>query len=95
MNVSGTGRAVGAVKRALSTLWGGRASRGRVAEWPVTDPILPVPVQPQDNATAKSIARMRSGERSRRRTFRQDPASGWTASNESRSANHVFTPIDA
>ena len=53
-----------------------RASRGRVAEWPVTDPILPVLVLPQDNAMAKSIARLRSGERSRRRTFRQDPASG-------------------
>jgi hypothetical protein len=67
---------VGAVKRALSTLWDGGASRGRVAEWPVADPILPVLVLTQDNATAKSIARMRSGERSRRRPFRQDPASG-------------------
>jgi len=28
------------VERALSTLWDGRVSRGRVAEWPVTDPIL-------------------------------------------------------
>jgi hypothetical protein len=35
-----TGRAVGAIKRALSTLWEVRASRGRVAEWPVADPIL-------------------------------------------------------
>jgi len=38
--VSGTGRAVGAVQWALSILWEARASRGRVAEWPVTDPIL-------------------------------------------------------
>ena len=53
-----------------------RASRGRVAEWPVTDPILPVLVLIQDTVTAKSIARLRSGERSRRRPFRQDPASG-------------------
>ena len=52
------------------------ASRGRVAEWPVTDPILPVLVPPQDNAMGKSIARLRPGERSRRRPFRQDPASG-------------------
>ena len=42
-----TGRAVGAVERAVSTLWDKRASRGRVAEWPVTDPILPVLVLTQ------------------------------------------------
>jgi len=53
-----------------------RPSRGRVAEWPVTDPILPVLVLTQDNATAKSIARMRPEKRGRRRPFRQDPASG-------------------
>jgi len=37
---NGAGRAVGAVQWAHSTLWEERASRGRVAEWPVTDPIL-------------------------------------------------------
>ena len=42
----------------------------------MTDPILPVLVLPLDNATAKSIARMRWGERSRRRPFRRDPVSG-------------------
>jgi hypothetical protein len=67
---------VGAVQWALSTLWDERPSRARVAEWPVIDPILPVLVLPQDNAMAKSIARMRPGERSKRRPFRQDPASG-------------------
>jgi len=47
-----------------------------VAEWPVADPILRVLVLNQENATAKSIARMRRGESGRRRPFRQDPASG-------------------
>jgi len=61
--VSGTGRAVGAVERAHSTQWDGRASRGRVAEWPVADPILRVLVLTQENAMAKSIARMRPGNR--------------------------------
>ena len=52
-----------AVERALSTLWVARRSRGRVAEWPVTDPILSVLVLTQDNATAKSIPRMRRENR--------------------------------
>jgi hypothetical protein len=67
---------VGAVQWALSTLWGKCLGRGRVAEWPVTDPVLPVLVLTPDDATAKSIARMRRGESGRRRPFRQDPASG-------------------
>jgi hypothetical protein len=38
-------------------------SRGRVAEWPVADPILLVQVRPQDNAMAESIARCRGVNR--------------------------------
>jgi len=74
--VSGTGRVVGAVQWASSqTLFDVRFACGRVAEWPVIDPVLPVLVRPQDNAMSKSIARIRPGERSKRRPFRQDPAS--------------------
>jgi hypothetical protein len=39
------------------------SSRGRVAEWPVADPILRVLVLTQENALAKSIARMRRENR--------------------------------
>jgi hypothetical protein len=59
--ISGTGRAVGAVKRALPTLWDARIGRGRVAEWPVADPILRVLVLTQENATAQSHTRCVSG----------------------------------
>jgi len=68
------------------------ASRGRVAEWPVTDPVLPVLVLIQDNATAKSIARMRRGESGRRRPFRQDPVSGKP---KSEGRIHCFRVVDA
>jgi hypothetical protein len=47
----------GGLSGPLSTLWEKITNRGRVAEWPVTDPILPVLVLTQDNARAKSIAR--------------------------------------
>ena len=75
---SGSNRAGGGGGLAgpFQTIRAPRPSRGRVAEWSVADPILPVLVLTQDNAMAKSIARMRSGDRSRRRPFRQDPASG-------------------
>ena len=42
---------------------GARTTRGRVAEWPVADPILRVLVLTQENAMAKSIARMRRENR--------------------------------
>jgi hypothetical protein len=38
-------------------------TRGRVAEWPVTDPILPVLVLNQENEMTKSIARCRGVNR--------------------------------
>jgi len=50
--------------------------RARVAEWPVTDPMLPELVLIQGNTTTKSYAWMRPGVSGRRRPFRQDPAGG-------------------
>jgi hypothetical protein len=52
----------------------GRATSGRVAEWPVTDPILPVLVRLQDNAMAKSIARV--GRENREDAGRSEESSG-------------------
>ena len=54
-----------------------RTSRGRVAEWPVADPILRVLVLTRENATAKSIARMRRENREDAgRSDRTRPAAG-------------------